>query len=685
MAEPCRTFSAEQSLNVRQWSRFTGGSGAPLWTIYACGVDPYNVTPTYSALVHSDYPSREQPDPQSFPCMIWSSNYYRAFGHLVWTLFFAGKTFAPKCIIDGKNIQDWLHDHYCDAVKELAKVVAAAPGLLDETVIGWDSINEPAEGLIGVQDLSAVPKEQTVTLGPVPTPFENMQLANGQPVEVPCYKFGPLGPTKEGTIVLDPKGKKLWITPEDDEKRGAGKWGFTRGPEWRIGECIWAQHGVWDPAQNKLLRPAYFYTFPTDPDAKVEFVHDFWRLHWLSYASMIRTVHREAIHFMNTTVFKPLPELPESFLQHRACASPHYYDGLTLMTRHWSWFNADALGVLRGKYWSVVQALRIGEQSIRKCIQEQLGQLKMDTTDSLGRSYPTLIGEIGCPYDMDGKAAYGYVDGGKGKGDYSQQQRAWDASVNACDGPNALNYTLWVYVPNHSHEWGDNWNGEDLSLWSPDDCRSAEGEPGQDTSPGGSRASSITMSMGKRPSPKGVELGTEVTAQLLLDGSRAAAAFCRPYPVATVGHPENIEFDINSTRCRIKVRVAPSDTPGVTQIYVPFLHYASDLDWKTNNDALDLASRTSSQQSLLESSDPSSKTGRSTDHLELDVSVRASTGTWTTEGQYLYWTYELPRRETTYTIEIRRNGGPLRVNYNAKRDQGLLADIAEYFGWAKSV
>jgi hypothetical protein len=37
------------------------------------------------------------------------------------------------------------------------------------------------------------------------------------------------------------------------------------------------------------------------------------------------------------------------------------------------------------------------------------------------------------------------------------QVRAWDASMNAMDGPNALNFTLWTYVPDNSHEWGDLW------------------------------------------------------------------------------------------------------------------------------------------------------------------------------------------------------------------------------------
>jgi hypothetical protein len=156
---------------------------------------------------------------------------------------------------------------------------------------------------------------------------------------------------------------------------------------------------VWDVKAKKLLLPDYFVNLPSDPSHRVVFTDDFWRAHFLAYASRVRLHHPEAILFIQPPVFAVPPKLPESFLKGRACTSPHFYDGLTLMTKHWNWFNADALGVLRGKYWTIVQAVKIGEAAIRRCTQEQLGILKQDTKDVYG-DYPTLMGEIGCPSDM---------------------------------------------------------------------------------------------------------------------------------------------------------------------------------------------------------------------------------------------------------------------------------------------
>jgi hypothetical protein len=46
--------------------------------------------------------------------------------------------------------------------------------------------------------------------------------------------------------------------------------------------------------------------------------------------------------------------------------------------------------MLRGKYKTVLQAVRIGEKSIRKCLRDQLGVIRQDTFDQLGE-LPTMV------------------------------------------------------------------------------------------------------------------------------------------------------------------------------------------------------------------------------------------------------------------------------------------------------
>ncbi|EAU82009.1 cytoplasmic protein [Coprinopsis cinerea okayama7 len=462
--QKCRDYGFRVFMDPHQdtWSRFSGGSGAPFWTLAACGINPNNITATQSAIVHCEYPLAHAPDPASLPAMIWSTNYGRLLSQTLFTLFFAGRTFAPLCVIDDLNIQDYLQNHYIEAFGRLAdRIREIDPSLYDNCIIGWDSLNEPFEGLCGWENLNANPTAQGSTLkkGTYPTPAQSLRLGMGQPQTVENWSFGAFGPSRNGSVTIDPKGHKLWAEDSPD-----ARWGFKRAESWPLGTCIWALHNVWDIQTGYVLRPDYFKFHP-ETQEEVSFISDFWKPHFLAYSSRLRKSHPEAIWFVQPPVFAKPPQIATDDLRGRACYSPHYYDGLTLITRHWNWFNADALGVLRGKYSSPIQAVKIGESAIRASIQSQLGILKSDAL-ILG-DYPTLIGEIGIPFDMDDKRSYGWTDKGKYKGDYSRQVKALDASLNACDGPNGLNFTVWTFCPDdHSHEWGDGWNLEDLSLWS---------------------------------------------------------------------------------------------------------------------------------------------------------------------------------------------------------------------------
>ena len=221
----------------KQWSRFSGGSGAPLWTLLACGIDPRAMSRTYAALIHAEYPSPTSPKPKEFPGMIWGTNYSRLVSQTVFTLFFGGREYAPKCIIDGINIQDWLTNHFVAACGALAKAISEEEGLLDECVIGWDSVNEPGEGFIGHPDLGKLNPELKLRKGPMPTPLEGLMLGVGKKVMVDDYYFGALGPTKGKKVELDPKGEVLWLSEKGEAERGGGKWGWKRDPGWKMGEC----------------------------------------------------------------------------------------------------------------------------------------------------------------------------------------------------------------------------------------------------------------------------------------------------------------------------------------------------------------------------------------------------------------------------------------------------------------
>ncbi|KAF8061781.1 glycoside hydrolase family 5 protein [Lyophyllum atratum] len=475
--QKCQEYGFKVYIDPHQdtWSRFSGGSGAPFWTLPACGINPRNLSATQSAIIHCEYPLPHIPDPAKLPAMIWSTNYGRLLSQTVFTLFFAGRAFAPRCIIDGQNIQDYLQSHYIEAFGVLAdRVRATAPALLDECVIGWDSLNEPFEGLCGWDNLSVNPSKQGSTLkkGSYPTPAQSLRLGMGQAQTVENWTFGGMGPSRDGTVTIDPKGAKVWADPESETAEGVNtRWGWTRDKQWKLGMCIWAQHGVWDVETGFMLREDYFRYVPGTGEP-VDFIHDYWTPHYLAYAKRIRAPHPEAILFVQPPVFARPPALDDDFLKGRCAYAAHYYDGLTLVTRHWNWFNADALGLLRGKYSNTLQAVKIGEGAIRRSLQEQLGMLKADA-DILG-AYPTIIGEIGTPFDMDGKRSYGWTNGGRYRGDYSRQENALDASLNGGDGTNGLNWTIWTYCPDHTHDWGDEWNMEDLSLWSADDLRERE-------------------------------------------------------------------------------------------------------------------------------------------------------------------------------------------------------------------
>ncbi|EEP82734.1 conserved hypothetical protein [Uncinocarpus reesii 1704] len=585
------------------WSRFSGGSGAPMWTLYAAGLDPRSFNVTQAALVQNTYP-----EPASFPKMIWSTNYTRLVCQTIFTLFWAGKDFAPRAIINGKNIQDFLQDHFIAAVRHLAKRINEAGGLEDEVVIGWENINEPNRGLVGYQDISVIPPEQQLQLGTSPTAFQAMLTGSGRACEITTWAFGNFGPRQTGRELVDPKGTTAWLPADYDDS----KYGWKRDPQWKLGECLWAQHGVWDPATDTLLRKDYFARDPkTDEQLDYNgFTNQYFLDHYRKYKNAIRSVHANAIMFCQP----PVMEIPPT-IKGTADDDPnmvhavHFYDGLTLMTKHWNrFYNVDVIGVLRGKYLTPAFAIKIGETAIRNCLRDQLHFLRQESLEHMG-NHPAILTEIGIPYDMDDKYAYK-------TGDYKSQISAMDANHYAIEGSGMNGFSLWTYMATvwsflfltlfsttllirnmqNIHEWGDHWNGEDLSIYSLDDLELPTAKAlGQDpqnqssisldrTSPAFSQSRTDSLSTRIEPNNLKQALSTpsisvsptsnpELCSHM---GYRAAEAYIRPSPVSIHGSLEAYGFDLQNCTFTMSLTSAtstPENAP--TIVYLPEFHYPS--------------------------------------------------------------------------------------------------------------
>lgn len=557
------------------WCRHSGGDGAPMWTLYAAGLDPQHFTKTQAAMVHGAWP-----DPATFPKMLWPTNYQRLAAFTMFTLFWAGRDYAPNAIIDGQNIQDYLQAHFIGSCKYLAQKIHEAGDLEDVCVIGWESMNEPNRGLPGWEHLDAMPKELNMRKGTCPTPWQSLLTGSGRAVEVETYEFGNFGPYKSGTQLIDPEGTSAWLSPEDSRDQ---RYGFKRDPKWKLGSCLWAQHGVWDPESDTILKPEYFAENPrTGVKITYEvFTNSYFMEHIREYKAAIRSVHKDCMLLLQGPVLEIPPTVKGTADDDpRLVFATHYYDGLTLLTKHWNkLYNVDVFGVLRGKYWSPAFAVKIGETAIRNCLRDQLTAIREEGEKYTG-THPTLFTEIGIPYDMDDKHAYK-------TGDYSSQIAALDANYFALEGCGAAGSTLWLYCGSNNHQWGDNWNGEDLSIFSIDDH--VPPAPPRDDLPS-TNASTTTLTRQESsksasqvspdnlksslPKPEIQNIPSKTPPELAVPGLRAAEAYLRPSPIATHGDVVKYGFDLKTATFTFSL-TAPSKTPddAPTEIFLPHFHF----------------------------------------------------------------------------------------------------------------
>jgi hypothetical protein len=395
------------------WSRYTGGDGAPLWTFEVAGMDVTKFQETGAAIVHNVYG-----DP--FPKMIWYTNYFKLGAATMFTLFFGGNDFAPKTLVDGKPIQEYLQEHYINALLQVAETVKDLPN-----VIGFELMNEPSAGFIGIENIAE--PYHTDIMGDAPTPYQGILLGEGIPQSIQNYRMGIAALKKNGQHIVNEQKLSVWKNNQSG---------------------IWMQNDVWKICDNgspELLDSAYFSKVKGE---KVDFNKMYYQPFAQKYAQSILAINPNWIICVDNVLFPYPQELPElkKIENVKWINGSHWYDDVTLAKKKYLPF----LGLDDGK-------VVFGKNNVRKAFENRLA-LMIDETHQQFGNVPSLLGEFGIPFDMNKAKAYK-------TGNYSKQIKALNRCFQVAE-TNLLNYTLWNYTADNTNERGDLWNGEDLSVFS---------------------------------------------------------------------------------------------------------------------------------------------------------------------------------------------------------------------------
>lgn len=330
------------------WSRWTGGDGAPGWTLEAVGFDLTKLHTTGAAITHQTYG-----DP--FPRMIWPTNYSKLGAATMFTLFFAGNDFAPNTQIEGEPVQEYLQRHYINAIKQVALRLHDLPN-----VVGYDSLNEPVAAPIGMTNIAEAANGLLVS-GASPTLWQAILAGSGYTQEAPIMQMSFSGIEQNGTVTLNPNGERVWRD------------GF---------EDVWKANGVWtdDGGEPRLLRPDHF-AGKTFEDYLKPFI--------VRFIEEIRTVDSDAILFLEGSPGSGHPHWGEDD-PGQAVNAAHWYDALTLIMKQ---FNPEFTVNL------MTREPIMGREAVAQAFVDQLAAQQ-------DANIPTLIGEFGIPFDLDEKSAY---------------------------------------------------------------------------------------------------------------------------------------------------------------------------------------------------------------------------------------------------------------------------------------
>ncbi|NHJ23723.1 MAG: glycosyl hydrolase family 5 [Candidatus Lokiarchaeota archaeon] len=446
------------------WSRMTGGDGAPGWTFEKVGLDYSKFNLSEAALVMQ---YRFDPlDPNSYPPMHWVGNSLKFANGTMWTLFFGSKKFAPSSKIDGIPTQDYLQDHYLNAIKQVALRIKDNP-----YIIGFDTLNEPNQGWIELKVDGSNIEGFSEVLGYAFTPIDAMLTGSGYPRTVGYREIKRFGIRETRKDIINKNKVSCWLDGYED---------------------IWKKEGVWDLNEENepvILNNDHF----TQINGKnVIFHQDFLSPFINNYTKIIRSVIPDTIMFFEGPAEKLMKgESFELDFPSNIVNAGHWYDVATLGTQK---------PMLKANFDTISNKPVIGKNNVQNLFIKQLSIIK-EFSKTIQNGIPTLIGEFGLPYNLNNKEAYHKFK--------TEPEIAWKSHIkalsmyyNALDA-NLLHATQWNYTADNTNQWGDQWNLEDLSIFSAD----------------------------QRLNPEDIN-----------SGGRAIEGFCRPHLIACAGTPLKMEF-----------------------------------------------------------------------------------------------------------------------------------------------
>jgi hypothetical protein len=489
------------------WSRMTGGDGAPGWLFEKVGIDYTKLSEANAALVMQHKYNFNDPRPRqedNYPTMCWGQNYRFAGNAIMWTLFFGGRDFAPDVKIEGINVQDFMQKHYHGCLTEIAKRVKDLPN-----VLGFDSLNEPHSGWIGVpmDDAHLITRPADPAWpGYAWSPITALYASHGRNMKIPFMELSLLrgGFVPKKLVDANPKKVSIWLPGKTD----------PFGQAWKLTEDSFT-----------ILNNDYFRKVG---DRIVDFDRDYMLPFVNSVAETIRKINPDWLVFAEKDATKAMfdanfpPNTPPKMVN-----ATHWYDGAINGTKKVMYpFTIDI----------VTQKPVFGEKGMQQAYERALGAIKnASAAINNGEGVPTLMGEFGIPFDLNqGQAYKKYAAGRRSEKIWRDHIRALNLMYNVMDKL-LISSTQWNYTASNRNDGriGDGWNQEDFSIFS-EDQRANPADPNS--------------------------------------GGRALTAFLRPFARCVQGIPESMSFDYRTGQFRLNFE-ADTSIPQPTEIFVPLFQY----------------------------------------------------------------------------------------------------------------